>query len=198
MDTSLAIDNNDTLWAWGGSAYGQVGDGNTTNRSVPVKIKDGTKFKSVAAGKYHSLAIDEDDNLWAWGRNNAGQIGDGSTDERYTPVKIKNGTKFKSVYADYDISLAIDESDKLWSWGYNGNGQFGIGTSLATNLNPIAIRHSTTFKFTAISENHSLSIDTNGSLYVAGRDVLGATGTGVGDTGTTLSYHTILSLMGLD
>ncbi len=41
----LAIDNAGYLWAWGWNSYGQLGDGTIENKTSPVQIKEGTKFK---------------------------------------------------------------------------------------------------------------------------------------------------------
>ena len=48
---SVAIGHNGSVWAWGGNASGQLGDGTSTNRSTPVQIfrSDGTWV--VSAGQ---------------------------------------------------------------------------------------------------------------------------------------------------
>ena len=52
---SLALKSDGTLWAWGeGSA---LGDGSTTNSSVPVQVSNLTGVFAVAAGGEHNLAI---------------------------------------------------------------------------------------------------------------------------------------------
>jgi len=35
---SLAIDSTGQLWAWGENKYGQLGDGTTIDRLLPVKV----------------------------------------------------------------------------------------------------------------------------------------------------------------
>ena len=35
---TIARKSDGTLWGWGGNAYGQIGDGTTTNRNIPKKI----------------------------------------------------------------------------------------------------------------------------------------------------------------
>ncbi|MCL2808870.1 MAG: hypothetical protein FWD24_02255 [Treponema sp.] len=102
---NLAIDTNGILWAWGRNNNGQLGDNTTTQRTKPVEIRHGTKFKSISAGAVspeyasHNLAIDIDGNLYAWGNNSFGQLGDGTTIQRTSPVHIKTDTKFKSISA---------------------------------------------------------------------------------------------------
>ncbi len=58
-----------------------------------MQIKEGTKFKQIAAGYEHSLAIDESGNLWAWGNNGSGRLGDGTTANKASPVQINNKIK---------------------------------------------------------------------------------------------------------
>ncbi|MGI6606887.1 MAG: hypothetical protein ACOX2X_07580 [Peptococcia bacterium] len=36
---SFAIDKNGTIWAWGSNGSGELGDGTTTNRTLPVVVK---------------------------------------------------------------------------------------------------------------------------------------------------------------
>ena len=49
--------------------YSRLGDGSNTNRSLPVEIQVGTKWKQVAAGETQSLGIKEDGTLYIWGEN---------------------------------------------------------------------------------------------------------------------------------
>ena len=68
-----------TLWAWGGNAYGQLGNNSTIDSTTPVQIGIANRWVAVAAGKYHSMAIDINGRLWTWGRNDKGQLGTGNT-----------------------------------------------------------------------------------------------------------------------
>ena len=50
------------LFAWGGnSTYGQLGLGDTTNRSSPVQVGSLTNWKLVAGGFYGVACISSDD-----------------------------------------------------------------------------------------------------------------------------------------
>ena len=56
---SLALTSTGAVLAWGYNADGELGDGDTTNSDVPVKVKlpAGTKVTAIAAGELHSLAV---------------------------------------------------------------------------------------------------------------------------------------------
>ena len=55
LDHSLGLKNDGTLWAWGENDNGQLGDGTTMDRSLPVQVGEG--FTAVTAGAYHSLGL---------------------------------------------------------------------------------------------------------------------------------------------
>jgi alpha-tubulin suppressor-like RCC1 family protein len=61
----LGIKADNTLWAWGYNAWGQVGDGTFTDKPRPVKIGD--DYVAVAAGRFYSLALKKDHTMWRWG-----------------------------------------------------------------------------------------------------------------------------------
>ena len=131
---SMAIDENGNLWTWGENTYGQLGNGTNTNKRIPVKIKEETRFKKVVLpiniSEVHCLAIDEDDNLWGWGNNAWGQVGDGTKTMRTSPTSIKPGLKFNEVAAGFWGSMAQTTEGELWSWGYSGNnGQLADSTN---------------------------------------------------------------------
>ena len=37
---SMALKTNGTVWSWGWNHFGQLGDGTTTSRRVPVQVRD--------------------------------------------------------------------------------------------------------------------------------------------------------------
>jgi len=56
-DHSLAVKQDGTAWTWGWNAYGQLGDGSTTNRLAPVRVTRLTEVTATAGGAEHSLAL---------------------------------------------------------------------------------------------------------------------------------------------
>lgn len=50
---TLAIKSDGTLWAWGYNADGQLGLGDTTQRTSPVQVGTDTTWTDVSAGCHH-------------------------------------------------------------------------------------------------------------------------------------------------
>ena len=95
------------LWAWGYNTSGELGLGNTTNRSSPVQVGALTTWLSIAAGDYYSMAIKTDGTMWSWGGNDAGRLGLGDTTNQSSPVQVGSLTNWYSVAGGVDHSLAI-------------------------------------------------------------------------------------------
>jgi alpha-tubulin suppressor-like RCC1 family protein len=53
----LALKSNGTVLAWGGNAYGQLGNGSTAQATGPVQVTGLTNATQVAAGAEFSLTI---------------------------------------------------------------------------------------------------------------------------------------------
>ena len=56
-----------TVWTWGSNSNGQLGDGTTTDRSIPARVNGLTGVTAVAAGSAHSVALKSDGTVWACG-----------------------------------------------------------------------------------------------------------------------------------
>jgi len=129
---SLAIGSDGKLYAWGGNGNGQLGNGSTTDSSIPmvVTLPSGVMATAMAAGASHSLAIGSDGKLYAWGNNFYGELGDGTTNDSYIPVAVSlpAGVTARAVAAGSDHGLAIGSDGKLYAWGFNGYGQLGNGS----------------------------------------------------------------------
>jgi alpha-tubulin suppressor-like RCC1 family protein len=93
------------LWAMGNNYYGQLGTGDTTNRSTPVQVETSGSVTAVAAGGSdyygHTLFTTTDGKLWAMGSNSYGQLGTGDTSNRTTPVQVAASGSVTAVAAGY-------------------------------------------------------------------------------------------------
>lgn len=128
---SLYVTENGDLYVMGGNTYGQLGDGTTISRPLPVKVA--SNVKTVAANGLsgytsHSLYVTKSGELYAMGGNDFGQLGDGTIIRRSTPVPVASNVKI--IAAGGRHSLYVTELGELYSVGYNGFGQLGDGTTI--------------------------------------------------------------------
>ena len=127
-----AIKVDGKLFTWGYNASGQLGAGNTTNRSSPVSITVIDNWLHVACGSDHALAVTSDGQLYTWGLNSSGQLGNGGTSNRSSPGTTSSGNfEWLKVSAGASSSAAIKNDGSLWTWGLNTFGQLGDGNTLA-------------------------------------------------------------------
>ena len=196
---SLAVGSDGNAYAWGFNNYGQLGNGNTSNRNTPVIVKKpagvSTDFTyvQVSAGTDHSLAVGSDGYAYAWGNNNNGQLGNNTTSFSSVPVRVcdpstgsnaDTGLKAIQVSAGRLFSLAIDQDGNTWAWGNNDNGQLGNGNTSGTNTPQSVLldpKHANTvLKAVQVSvgDFHSLAIDQDGNTWAWGRNDYGQLGNG--------------------
>ena len=114
---SVALKADGTLWSWGASFYGQLGDGTTGRSFTPEKIGDSVDWKMAKAGANHTVALKTDGSLWAWGFNTKGQVGNGTTTDQLVPVRIGRANDWVQVWGGIFCSLALKADGSLWVWG---------------------------------------------------------------------------------
>ncbi len=93
---SLALLNDGTVWAWGYNISGQLGDGSTTSRFLPVQVKYAgalgtplTGVVAIAASVNNSMALLSDGTVRTWGQNNDGQLGDNTYIDKSNPTETQ-------------------------------------------------------------------------------------------------------------
>ncbi|MFI7587461.1 RCC1 domain-containing protein [Spongisporangium articulatum] len=126
------------LYCWGDNAYGQLGDGTTTDRWEPVAVAAGTQWSSVSKGYVNTCAIRASDSTaWCWGYNPDGEVGDGTTASPVTtPVQVSTtGVSSWSMLAvGQYFTCGIKTDGTLWCWGYNASGRLGDGTTTSRSV----------------------------------------------------------------
>jgi alpha-tubulin suppressor-like RCC1 family protein len=172
-----------TLRGWGNNILGELGDGTSTNRDAPVKVRlpRGTKITSVRAGCLHTVALTSTGQVLAWGLNLSGQLGDGKTADARTPVKVRlpRHTKITAVRAGCDFGLALTSKGQVLAWGLGVVGQLGDGNH-ANRRRPVLVKLPKGVKAKAITAGYedALAISTTGRLYSWGYDSNGQLGDG--------------------
>jgi alpha-tubulin suppressor-like RCC1 family protein len=71
---TIALKSDGTIWAWGGNAAGELGNGSTTSSNTP-QPNGFTAATGCSAGNFFTLALKNDGTAWAWGDNSSGQLG---------------------------------------------------------------------------------------------------------------------------
>lgn len=133
---------------WGENDYGQLGDGTTIYRTVPVTaIADGVVSVSVAWS--HACALMGDGKIKCWGANNYGQLGFDPDDQTalddcddgpgfescsLSPIEVPGVEEVSEVLASsgaeedgWTCALRGD-FHAVQCWGFNTSGQLGDGT----------------------------------------------------------------------
>lgn len=88
---TLAVLGSGEVTAWGGGAYGQLGDGQMWDRPETVMATGLLGVRSASAGARHSLALAADPGgtcIWGWGFNRWGELGCGDCNVRLQPQRI--------------------------------------------------------------------------------------------------------------
>lgn len=192
---SLAIKRNGTVWSWGGNVSGQLGSGNTADRSIPTALTVPAAISkdmiSVSAGDNHSLALRGDGQIFAWGSNASGQFGSNTLVSSTSAVA---GSATSSGWTDTRpgrlFTLATRGNGTLWGWGSNTSGQLGNGSLLSTST-PQQIGAATIWRTASGGTNHVLALAADGTLWSWGSDATGQLGNGV-TTGTITTPQKLL------
>ena len=181
--SSARAADTEALYAFGDNTDGALGNGTSTDVSVPtvIALPGGVTPTGGAAGGDHSLVIGSNGVLYAWGLGTDGQLGNGTTTSSSTAVQVSLplGVVPVAVAAGDDHSLALGSNGILYAWGYNGFGQLGTGTT-TSEATPVTVTLPAGVTATAISAgtDFSLALGSDGNVYAWGDGNLGALGDG--------------------
>ena len=163
------------LYSWGLNSSGQLGLGDTANRSSPNQVGALTTWLNVSAGSSSSFAVKTDGTMWSWGNGSQGGLGLGNLTSYSSPKQVGALTAWLSVTGRYAV-LATKTDGTLWSWGSNGSGQLGLGNTVDRS-SPVQVGALTTWQYVSTSSGgHTVANKTDGTLWAWGRNQAGQLG----------------------
>jgi alpha-tubulin suppressor-like RCC1 family protein len=174
--STAAIKTDGTLWTWGQNNFGQLGLGNTVDRSSPSQVGSLTNWARLGAGNSYCLAIKTDGTMWSWGANAFGQLGLSNTTYYSSPKQIGALTTWATLTGSLGSwNAAIKTDGTLWTWGANNYGVLGLGNTTSYD-SPKQVGALQNWRSVAGGQYWCLALKTDGTMWSWGYNVSGQLG----------------------
>lgn len=140
---ALLIDG--TVWCWGKGGNGELGNGSTSDSSVPVEVAGLPPAAQIAIGGTQisgnaSCALTVAGGVFCWGWNASGQLGNGTTTDSDVPVAVIGlGSGVQAIAADGSTAGAVTTAATASYWGDNSVGEIGAGAKGGNVMTPVAV-----------------------------------------------------------
>ncbi len=126
---SCAVTLAGAVWCWGANQKGQLGDGTTTDRTVPVAVSGlSTGTTAVSTGSSFSCALTAAGVAQCWGDPSNGRLGRPTSPFAVAPQPVVGaGSALTTVAAGVEHACGMTTGDAVVCWGDNSVGQLGDG-----------------------------------------------------------------------
>lgn len=178
---ALALKSDKSLWAWGMSNMGQVGNGLSSctfctpvYQTIPVQIGTDKDWKQISACQDFSLALKLNGSLWAWGGNWPTLVNN-SLALNNIPTQVGTDTSWIAVDGgEYSHVLALKNNGTIWSWGYD----IRTDTPFVVIPAPVQIGNDRDWAKISAGTDHDMAVKDDGTLWSWGRNAVGQIGNG--------------------
>jgi alpha-tubulin suppressor-like RCC1 family protein len=204
---TCATDRAGAGFCWGAGGDGVLGNGTTSDSSVPVAVQTtsvlaGETLTGISAGSSHVCAVDSVGHGYCWGSNANGELGDGTTTSSSVPVRVLapgpvargplvrgslarglfTGRRLTRISAGLFHTCALTRAGAAYCWGSGYVGELGTG-SIADSSVPVAVYAGGVLagtRLTRISaaDTHTCATDRAGAAYCWGANYTSQLGDG--------------------
>lgn len=189
--TGYALLADGTVWAWGESQYGQLGNGMiglcgpaACQVLSPVQVNGLTGVVALYASATDAYAVKSDGTVWAWGWNAEGELAIGTAGGQncysaptgadcaaLSPVQVPALTGV----ADISGSFAIRTDGSVLAWGDDSTGLLdGVWRGVVTT--PIVVARLSQIRSISMGPDYTVAVRTDGTLWVWGQNFDGELG----------------------
>lgn len=185
------------VWAWGKNDHGQLGDDTLVNKFVPVRVRNLTNVKAIAAGSQFAAALLTNGEIWTWGDNAYGQLGIGRNGADSTvPVRAAPLADSRTLSAAIHTASSIGADGTYWSWGRAQQGEAGApsGHMVDEVWVPQRVNSFPAPLAVTTGDSFALAVKASGSVWAIGANGAGYLGTGNLDPATVWTASSGFSL----
>ncbi len=173
---TCGIKTTGSAYCWGSNSFGKIGDGTTTNRSLPTMVTGVMNFNNIAAGANHTCGIAVSGIAYCWGYGGLYGLGDsGMTIDSSSPIEIAGGLSFLQIVVGANHTCAVSVDSFIYCWGYNNYGQLGDGSSIGRGV-PSLIGGGISFSQISAGNYHTCGVTLSGAAYCWGLNDRGQLG----------------------
>jgi alpha-tubulin suppressor-like RCC1 family protein len=189
-----ALDTDGQVWTWGVNWNGRLGDGTTTSRFTPARVKKSSApndylnaIVSVAGGGGTMAAIDADSTIWTWGAGANGALGNGSTQDESYPVQVLARGFNNQVTpllgatqvacGSSGFCIALTRGGTVYGWGSNAFSQLGTPADGFSSVAMLIVLENS-IDAIAVGSAHCIARSLDGNIYGWGYNGRGQLGTG--------------------
>jgi alpha-tubulin suppressor-like RCC1 family protein len=189
------IDTDGQVWTWGVNWNGRLGDGTTTSRYTPARVKRSsapndylTGIVSIAASGGTMAAIDADGTIWTWGAGANGALGNGFTEDKSYPVEVMTANSNNQgvplvgltqvACGSSGFCIALGRGGTVYGWGSNAFSQLGIAPGGSSSFAIPIVVGGNAIDAIAAGSAHCIAHSRDGNVYGWGYNGRGQLGLG--------------------
>jgi alpha-tubulin suppressor-like RCC1 family protein len=168
---------------WGLNEFGELGVGDTMDRTTPVQVNGrfGLRASSARIGDF-LIAVNSAGQVFTSGSGTDGELGTGRfVDHSWRPVKARlpRGVRVRSAREGFHFAVAVSAAGRVLAWGVGGLGQLGNGQLRNRNA-PVYVQLPRGVKVTAVSafNEGAIALTSTGRVLAWGYNFDGELGDG--------------------
>jgi alpha-tubulin suppressor-like RCC1 family protein len=143
-------------------------------------FSDAQCYDNIVAGGGHFAAKKSDGTLWGWGFNNTWGNLCSTVQNSPNPVQLCTATDWDIVTAGRFNTFGIKTNGTLWGTGENSYGSLGINSTAASAYTFTQIGTATDWVKISASQEFTLGLKSNGTLWAWGLNNKAQMGNGTG------------------
>ena len=189
---------------WGHGTSGNLGNGQTSNQSAPVRVHGlSEKVIALSAGQDHTCAILASGGVQCWGDNGFWQVRDsvGNGDVLEPTLVSGLGAKAIQIGTGESSTCALLANGSVACWGSDFYGEIGDGTGDANDAQktPGVVPGLAGVMQIAVGGHHTCALLTGGTVKCWGWDNKGQLGDGgpISNSGQSAVPVTVTGLSGV-
>jgi alpha-tubulin suppressor-like RCC1 family protein len=162
-------------YCWGDGFYGQLGDGDFDNDSVPAVVAGGYTFTTMTAAQSSTCGLVRGGQALCWGTNFSGQLGDGGVlPQSEVPIPVAGGYGYLALDAGESHVCGIRNDQRTLCWGTT--------SSTAGSNAPVVVPGGLTFVAISAGGDVACALTRTGQAYCWGKNEYGQFGDGTSFT----------------